>query len=106
MRCLAYLIPLIPRLDPLVAELVGGIKSNEDPGIILALWGAVDSVLKGSRECPKSAVSANSLHAIKSLVFENLKGGENDSDKRECAANCFATITASLENEDTPVLIK
>ena len=105
-KCLGLLIPLQPRLDPLVAELMSGIKTVDDTEILLAMWNALNSVVSASIQNGKSNLSEQSLQGINNLMLDNLKGGENDGEKRKCAANCFGTLCSILAIDESNKLIR
>ncbi|KAJ1550276.1 translational activator of GCN4, partial [Cladochytrium tenue] len=75
--CLRLLVRQQPRLDPLVAELVAGVRAAEDRGVRAAMWDALRDLaasLGGAR-----AVSDASRRAVETLALERILGsGEND----------------------------
>ncbi len=95
-RCLSALIPLQTRLDPLVLELVQGIKSADET-VEPAMWDALYGLLNGiSRESGKS-ISETSHNSILALIQERLvKSGENGGYQRIGASNCFGALCNAI----------
>jgi hypothetical protein len=91
-QCLSALIPLQTRLDPLVLELVQGIKTA-DEAVEPAMWEALNGLLRGvSRDSGKS-ISEASQNNILSLIHDKLlNSGENGKIQRVGASKCFGSI--------------
>ncbi|KAJ2745430.1 translational activator of GCN4 [Coemansia sp. BCRC 34301] len=77
---LAALIPLQPRLDPLVAELTAGLKQASDVGMKTAMMRAVLAVVRAPNA---GSLSPASMQAIELVVVGNVDGVETSA----CAAD-------------------
>ncbi|KAJ3309186.1 translational activator of GCN4, partial [Boothiomyces sp. JEL0838] len=95
-QCLSLLIPLQARLDPLVMELIQGIKQAEKD-VQPAIWQAMYGLLKGISRSSGKSISEASLTSIKALITESLlSSGENGKSTRQGAAKCFGALCGSL----------
>jgi hypothetical protein len=104
-QCLSLLIPLQARLDPLVMELVQGIK-QADAQVKKAIWEALFGLLQGvSRDSGKS-LNESSHANIESLLLEAaLESGEYDASERLGAAKCFGSYCQVLSIENAQSLV-
>ncbi|KAJ3371029.1 translational activator of GCN4 [Kappamyces sp. JEL0680] len=95
-QCLSALIPLQTRLDPLVLELVQGIKSA-DEGVEPAMWDALYGLLNGVSRSSDKNISEASQNSILALIHEKLvKSGENEGYQRVGSAKCFGVLSNVL----------
>lgn len=91
-QCLSALIPLQTRLDPLVLELVQGLK-NADESVEPAMWDAIYGLLRGVARDDGKNINESSQNSIILVVQENLfKSAENASVSRVGAAKCFGAL--------------
>ena len=91
-QCLSALIPLQTRLDPLVFELVQGLK-NADESVEPAMWDAIYGLLRGVARDDGKNINESSQNSIILVVQENLfKSAENASVSRVGAAKCFGAL--------------
>ena len=75
--CLSLLIVMQTRIDPLILELVTGIKSSEDVGVKGAMFESLYSVLKNVDKT--KGISVGSKKSIEELLVANVfNSGEND----------------------------
>lgn len=95
-QCLSSLIPLQTRLDPLVLELIQGIKSA-DESIEPAMWESIYGLLKCvDRGSSKSINEASQTTLIQLIMEKLLKSGDNGRISRTGAAKCFAMLCNSI----------
>jgi hypothetical protein len=76
-KCLSYLIPLQPRLDPLLVELVQTCQSSDDKGVRQALLEAIYNLIKGVKESSRDFIDSSKLSLEKmilSLILNNQDG--------------------------------
>ncbi|KAJ2458968.1 translational activator of GCN4, partial [Coemansia sp. RSA 2424] len=78
---LAALIPLQPRLDPLVAELTTGLRQASDVGMKIAMMRAVLAVIRAPNAA--GSLSPASMLAVELVVVGNADGVETSA----CAAD-------------------
>jgi HEAT repeat protein len=104
-ECLSQLIPLQPRLDPLVVELIQGIKSA-DIDLLDANCEALFGLLKGVSRYGKSLTGvseANILRLLEEMLWES---GENESKKRLSASKCLGAYCNMISVQESNDLIK
>ncbi|KAI8587499.1 armadillo-type protein [Geranomyces variabilis] len=101
-RCLASLIPLQTRLDPLIVELTQGLRGADDSGVRAAMWEALYGVVKGVGG-PGRDISDTSRKTIEALITE--KTGEHDDGARTGAAKVFGAYCAYVPAEDARSII-
>ncbi|KAI9338101.1 armadillo-type protein [Zopfochytrium polystomum] len=95
-RCLTLLIGQQTRLDPLVTELTGGLKTSDDRGVKEAMWDALFDLLN-SLGSGGRAISDASKKTVETLVLEAaLKSGENDDAIRQASAKCLGALLKSV----------
>ena len=76
-KCLSYLIPLQPRLDPLLVELVQTCQSSDDKGVRQALLEAIYNLIKGVKDSNRDFIDSSKLSLEKmllSLILTNQDG--------------------------------
>lgn len=96
-NCLSLLIPLQPRLDPLVVELVQGLKGGEDSGVKISIWDALIGLVGQVRGSSK--LNAGSLALVQeAIMIELLKTGENDVLLRQGAGKCLGKFIGLLDS--------
>ncbi|KAI8916484.1 armadillo-type protein [Powellomyces hirtus] len=105
-RCLAALIPLQTRLDPLIVELAQGLRQAEDSGVRAAMWEAVYGLVKGVGG-PGRDLNETSKKAIETLVTEGLSGsGEHDDGVRAGAAKVFGAYCKYVSaDQSRPIIV-
>ncbi|KAJ3153392.1 translational activator of GCN4 [Geranomyces michiganensis] len=101
-RCLASLIPLQTRLDPLIVELAQGLRGADDSGVRAAMWEALYGVVKGVGG-PGRDINDTSRKTIEALVTE--KPGEHDDVARIGAAKVFGAYCAYVPAEDARSIV-
>ncbi|KAI8841708.1 armadillo-type protein [Chytridium lagenaria] len=102
--CLNILITLQPRLDPLIVELTGGVRTSEDKGIKKAMWDALLGLLKSLGN--GRDISDVSKSAVEGLVVEGvLGGGENDDIIRDAASRCFGALCKYLTRDEARAIL-
>ena len=97
-QCLSALIPLQTRLDPLVLELVQGLKAS-DESVEPAMWDAIYGLLRGVARDPAKNINKASQDSIIMLVLEKLlKSGAESGGRvsRVGAAKCFGALVLVL----------
>jgi HEAT repeat protein len=105
-ECLSQLIPLQTRLDPLVVELVQGVRTA-DEGVQKTMWEALFGLLKGVHRDSGKTLNETSRTNIKGLIDEMLwESGEYDLYKRVGAAKCFGAYCKTLTIEESQELVK
>jgi hypothetical protein len=98
-HCLSALIPLQPRLDPLLLELVQAFSTTEDKGIKEALLEAIYGLLCGVIQSKKE-ISPASKESLESLLLQiHQSSGENDDSLRKLGGKCFGAYLG-LVGED------
>lgn len=103
-ECLAILIPLQARLDPLATELITGVKTAEDKGIKESMFGALASLL--STLGTGREINEANRKAILDLILEGVyQSGENDDGVRASAAKSFAAYLATASSEEASSLV-
>ncbi|KAJ2726333.1 translational activator of GCN4 [Coemansia sp. Benny D115] len=97
---LASLIPLQPRLDPLVSELTTGIKQTEDLGMKVAMMQAIRAVVQAPNA---KALSAQSFQTIEEAVV----GGDvsNEARWRSLRSKTFGSLCAALSADAATKLV-
>ena len=104
-RCLALLIPLQTRLDPLVVELVQGLTSPADMAIKKSIWEALNGLLRGIGS--DRPISAASQASIQTLIFDALvKSGANDLILRSCASKSLSLFLAYVSTEEATAFVQ
>jgi hypothetical protein len=95
-RCLSLLIPLQTRLDPLVTELVQGIRVAEME-VKKSIWEALFGLLDGVKRESGRSLSDASYGNIKALIFESLlESGEYEVSKRIGSSKCLGSLCLSV----------
>ncbi|KAJ2857508.1 translational activator of GCN4 [Coemansia erecta] len=99
---LAALIPLQPRLDPLVSELTAGIRQTEDLGMKLAMLRAIRAVV-----CAPNATSLSSasFQAIEDIVCRADSSASSDLRWRSLVSKTFGALCSALPVESANKLI-
>jgi hypothetical protein len=77
-RCLSFLIPLQPRLDPLLMELVQAYGSAEEKGIKEGLLHALVGLLKGAAESNREWAESSTSALLNLLTQLHLLSLESD----------------------------
>lgn len=104
-HCLSLLIKLQPRLDPLVVELIQGLKSREDLPIIVSVWEALLGLLKGIDK--DRQISSGSVLSIQLVIMDvMIQSGENDSALRVIGSKCFGAFIKYLPEADGKTLLR
>ncbi|KAI8994402.1 armadillo-type protein [Gaertneriomyces semiglobifer] len=104
-RCLSALIQLQPRLDPLVLELVQGVRNAEETGVREAMWEAVYGVIHGlgsGRDIGDA--SRKGLQALLSDTFSGSKDSDADDGVRLGAAKVFAAFCKHIGVESKSMI--
>ncbi|KAJ2390456.1 translational activator of GCN4 [Coemansia sp. RSA 2603] len=100
---LAALIPLQPRLDPLVAELTAALRAAEEVGMKLAMLRALRAV---ARAPTASSLSSASLQALEDAVVSRADpAATSDSRWRALAAQTFGALCAVLPKDAASQLV-
>ncbi|KAJ1957567.1 translational activator of GCN4, partial [Linderina pennispora] len=106
---LSALIPLQPRLDPLVSELTAGIRQAEALGMRLAMMKAIRAVLRAPNA---KSLSANSVQGIEDVVVDKANGdagaveGSADFRWQALKSECFGALCAMVPAEDASRLVE
>ncbi|KAJ2785811.1 translational activator of GCN4, partial [Coemansia interrupta] len=96
---LAALIPLQPRLDPLVAELAAGLRAADDLGVKMAVLSALRAVV--ARAPNAAALSSASMQAIEdAAVARGDVAALSDARWRALAAQTFGALCAVKPREE------
>ena len=104
-QCLSALIPLQTRLDPLVLELIQGIKTAEatvEPEMWEAMFGLIQGV---SRESGKSISEASQISLLALIHDKLFNSGDNGTVQRIGASKCFGAICNAIALEKTRDLV-
>ncbi|KAJ2369505.1 translational activator of GCN4, partial [Coemansia sp. RSA 2607] len=100
---LAALIPLQPRLDPLVAELTAALRAAEEVGMKLAMLRALRAVAGAPTA---SSLSPASLQALEDAVVSRADpAATSDSRWRALAAQTFGALCAVLPKDAASQLV-
>jgi hypothetical protein len=91
-NCLSLLIPLQPRLDPLVMELVQGIKLS-DSDVKKSMWEAMFGLLQGVAQ---GKLNEGSINAIQGVLLEFLD--EKEAPSAAPSFGVFASIVPDMQN--------
>lgn len=99
--CLYLLIPLQPRLDPLIVELLQILKTSDDALISLSVLEGLTGLLNllGDERQISLSSTDSIYHAIIEILFQSL---EQDSNLREEASKCFGHLVKSMANDFRP----
>ncbi|KAJ1965225.1 translational activator of GCN4 [Dipsacomyces acuminosporus] len=98
---LAALIPLQPRLDPLVSELTTGIKQAEALGMKLAMMKAIRAVIRAPNA---KSLSPNVVQSIEAVVVGRAEGVENSESAsdfrwRSLKSEAFGSLCGIIPEE-------
>ncbi|KAI8322778.1 ARM repeat-containing protein [Martensiomyces pterosporus] len=104
---LAALIPLQPRLDPLVSELTTGIKQAEALGMKLAMMKAIRAVIRAPNA---TSLSPSSVQAIETVVVGRAEGVETsessgDSRWRVLMSEAFGALCGIIPEDAAARLV-
>ncbi|KAJ2707923.1 translational activator of GCN4 [Coemansia sp. IMI 203386] len=100
---LSALIPLQPRLDPLVSELATGIRQTDDLGIKLAMLRAIRAVVRAPNA---NMLSPASFQAIEDVVVSRSDvSASSDLRWRSLVSQAFGYLCAALPAEEASRLI-
>jgi hypothetical protein len=104
-QCLSLLIPLQTRLDPLVMELVQGIKQS-DAEVKKSMWEALFGLLQGVGIPSGKSLNETSQTAIQALLLDAaMSSGEYEVAERIGASKCFGSFCHCLSVQSAQTLI-
>ena len=78
------MIPLQPRLDPLLVELVQACQSSEDKGIKQALLEAIYNLIKGVKDSSRDFVDSSKIMLEKLLLALIMNIQEGEGERNSC----------------------
>jgi len=104
-KALSVLVPLQPRLDPLITEINTGYKNASDAGVKEAMLAALYNVLKTVKEKGKK-ISPATCTIVEKTILSILKDHSADQKILLYAAQSFGSYCAITTEENASKLIK
>jgi len=105
-KALSVLVPLQPRLDPLITEINNGYKNASDAGVKEAMFAALYNVLKTIKNKKDKKIAPATCTIVEKTILSTLKDHSVEPKILLYAAQSFGSYCAITPEENALKLIK
>eukprot|EP00833_Pecoramyces_ruminatium_P005796 jgi/Orpsp1_1/1179828/evm.model.c7180000070932.1 len=105
-KALSVLVPLQPRLDPLITEINTGYKNASDAGVKEAMFAALYNVLKTIKTRKDKNIAKATSSIVKMTITSTLNNRSVEQNILLYAAQSFGSFCAITSEEEASVLIR